>query len=227
MASLRLVALGRALRRTGAAADVGGAVEAVLGEDPQSVALNPKVSGREATQNRIGRVAMRQHRKDYQNWAALGLATINACGVTLLANLSSGQSVCRMWPEEGFGLTILVRKTRSSSQSRSNAGRSALSTAAWYAGSRTSHSSPGGIEFERQRRSHSPAQPHHRGPRHGHRRPCPARPRRLCPYHVPAVGQECRLDEPLPPATRGSAMPSPTADSPSCWPACGSSATGT
>jgi hypothetical protein len=36
------VALGRALRRVGAAADVGAAVEAVLGEDPYRGAIKPE-----------------------------------------------------------------------------------------------------------------------------------------------------------------------------------------
>ena len=59
------------------------------------------------------------------------------------------------------------------------------------------------------------------------RRPGPARARRLCPHHVPAVRRQRQLDDAMPPAPRSSAMPSPTAGSPSCWPVCGSSATGT
>jgi hypothetical protein len=39
---IAVVALGRALRRAGAAADVGAAVEAVLSEDSYRGAINPE-----------------------------------------------------------------------------------------------------------------------------------------------------------------------------------------
>ena len=69
---------------------------------------------------------------------------------------------------------ILSCATRSSRQPRSYDGHPPSRPPLWYAGSRTGHSSLGGIEFERQRRPHSTAQSHPRSTRHGHRRPGPA-----------------------------------------------------
>ena len=62
-------------------------------------------------------------------------------------------------------------------------------------GAGKSRSSLGGIDFERQRRPNSPAQPYHSRPRFGHRGPCPAGAGRLCPHHLPAVRRERRLDD--------------------------------
>ena len=63
---IALVALGRALRRVGAAADVGAAVEAAIDEDPDRERRLSGITGRKGPRNGIGRPVMTQQPNVYE-----------------------------------------------------------------------------------------------------------------------------------------------------------------